>query len=791
MQKFLTFFLLILITIQLSAQTKTIYHRASVSLEGKNISDLGAVGIEIEHGDFQQGRYFTTDFSEQELTKIRQAGFEVEILIENVSNWYKTQSTQKVSLPRNNACEGVEGTLYDYPTPVNYTYGTMGGYYTYQEMLDILEDMHTKYPNLITLKASTSDSLLTHEGHPQYWVKISDNPNVAETEPQIMYTALHHAREPNGLSQMIFYMWHLLENYDTDPEIQHIVNNLEMYFVPCVNPDGYIFNVTNDPDGGGLWRKNRRNNDDGTFGVDLNRNYGHEWGFNNQGSSPNSNSDIYRGPSAFSEPETRMLRDFCLAHDFKITLNYHTFSNLLIYPWGFSDALADSTFFKIGHLLTRENHYKTGTSSETVGYQVNGTADDWMYAGAQIFSMTPEVGPASWGFWPPADGIDFLNKSALTQNLLAAKCILRFGEATDKSAKTVFNLDNNMPVEVTRYGFESGVFQVTLAPLSSNILSVSGAQTFDLQQFESKNGVFQYALNPTIQFGEEVKFLLEINNGAVSHIDTLTKVFGASAQSLLSETGTNMNNWVTDNWNISSTYFVSPPTSITDSPNGDYAENQFNQLVTATSVLIPTNAQSANLRFQARWVIEQDWDYVQVLASTDNVNWTPLCGDYTNLGINTQPNDQPLYDGSQFFWVEETMDLSTYIGQNVWIRFDLISDGFLQLDGFYFDDLRIDYTSLVGTNVVPLQNFELSQNKPNPAIDVTIITWSASENTNFPDGNLLIYNALNQVVFEKKIDISKDGKVNVNTKNWQQGTYFYQIQNGEGVSKMMKMVVIP
>jgi carboxypeptidase T len=790
MLKLLTSFFLFLITFHLSAQNKTIYHRATVSLEGKNIDDLGAAGIEIEHGDFQIGRYFTTDFSEQELERIRQAGFEIKILIEDVSKWYKNNSQRKVIQSRNNACEGV-ASLYDYPTPVNYTYGTMAGYYTYQEMLDVLEDMHTKYPNLITLKAATSDTILTHEGRPQYFVKISDNPNTAETEPQIMYTALHHAREPNSLSQMIFYMWHLLENYDNDPEIQYIVNNLELYFVPCVNPDGYIYNVTNDPEGGGLWRKNRRDNGDGTFGVDLNRNYGHEWGFDNQGSSSNSNTDIYRGPSPFSEPETRMLRDFCLAHDFKISLNYHTFSNLLIYPWGYSDTLADSTFYNLGNILTSENRYKTGTSSETVGYPVNGTADDWMYAGAQIFSMTPEVGPVEFYFWPPQDAIDFLNKSALKQNILAAKCLLRFGEATDKSGEIVSNINNDMPVSVTRYGFESGSFQVTLSPLTTNIISVSGTQAFDLQQFENKNTLFQFSLKPSIQIGDEIKFLLEINNGDITHVDTLTKEYGVASQSLLSETGTNMNNWQNQQWNISSTYFVSPPTSITDSPNGDYSDNTENRLKTAVPIAIPNSAETVNLKFQARWSLEADFDYVQVLVSNDNVNWTPLCGNYTNLGLNTQPLGQPLFDGNQNFWVEETMDLIDYVGQNLWIRFDMVSDGFYQLDGFYFDDLRIDYTTLVGTNEIPIQNFVLNQNKPNPTKDATIITWSASENSKNIEGNLLIYNALSQVVFEKKIDISKGGKVNVNTQNWLQGTYFYQIQNDEGVSKMMKMVVMP
>ena len=77
-------------------------------------------------------------------------------------------------------------------------------------------------------------------------------------------------------------MWYLLENYATNADIKATVDNTELFFVPCVNPDGYVYNQTTNPNGGGMWRKNRRNN--GTsFGVDINRNYGYNWGLIMQG----------------------------------------------------------------------------------------------------------------------------------------------------------------------------------------------------------------------------------------------------------------------------------------------------------------------------------------------------------------------------------------------------------------------------------------------------------------------------------------------------------------------------
>jgi len=150
-------------------------------------------------------------------------------------------------------------------------------------MIANLDAMAAKYPDLITIKAPI-DGIMTHENRPIYWIKISDNPNVDEVEPEVLYTALHHAREPGGLSSLIYFMWHTLENYDKDPKIKAMVDEGELYFIPCLNPDGYIFNINNYNNGEDFfWRKNRKDNGDGTFGVDLNRNYGYEFGFNNIG----------------------------------------------------------------------------------------------------------------------------------------------------------------------------------------------------------------------------------------------------------------------------------------------------------------------------------------------------------------------------------------------------------------------------------------------------------------------------------------------------------------------------
>ncbi len=170
-------------------------------------------------------------------------------------------------------------------------FGSMGGYYTLAEIEADLDEMFQLYPSLITQKFSIGTSI---EGRTIWAVKISDNPNISENEPAVGFDALVHAREPQSMATQMYFMWYLLENYGTDPEATYLVNNREIYCVPCFNPDGYEYNRQTDPNGGGYWRKNRRDNGGGCYGIDLNRNFGYMWGYDNIGSSPDPCSETYQ-----------------------------------------------------------------------------------------------------------------------------------------------------------------------------------------------------------------------------------------------------------------------------------------------------------------------------------------------------------------------------------------------------------------------------------------------------------------------------------------------------------------
>lgn len=777
------------------AQSPEQYSQVRIDLRGHTIGELATLGIETDHGLYEPGRSLTTVLETAELLLVRQAGFVAEVLIPDLNQWYRERKNESFASPRGNVCDDGNPAIGDWQTPANYKAGSMGGYPTYTEMLAALDEMRSQFPHLISARAVLSDTILTHEGRPVWWVKISDQPDQDEAEPEMLYTALHHAREPNSLSQMLFYMWYLLENYAQNTEIQYLLNNTELYFIPCLNPDGYVYNGQTNPQGGGLWRKNRRNNGNGTFGVDLNRNYGYQWGINDQGSSPNPSSQSYRGPAPFSEPETRMIRDFCLTHDFKYALNYHTQGNLFIYPWAYSDQQADPVFEKLARLFTRENKYRAGITLETVGYRVNGSSDDWMYGASDIFSFTPEVGPNQYNFWPPADTIIGLNKANMWQNLAPAFSLLRFGVVEEIRAGAGIDLSNpKIHFRLTRFGFEDGPLTVSLLPVSPNITGAGAPLSFNLSQFAAADSAFALNFSATVKTGDTAVFVLALNNGSFSRQDTLRKVLLGPAIPIFTENGNQplANQWASSNaWGSTTATYFSAPASIADSPDGDYAANALNSLRTTAPVSIPAGAKTAQLRFMARWAIEKNRDYVRVMAESPDLGLQSLCGRFTRPGTGFQVLDEPVFDGVQNEWVEECMDLSAFIGKQVFLQFDLGSDGFQQFDGFYFDDLRIEYTAKDFVGVVSLDGlpFSLLQNQPNPARDYTLITWEKTD-LPAPVARLLVFNMLGELVAEHPVDLTQQSEFRLDTRTLAPGSYWYCLQTENRQSRPRKMSVV-
>lgn len=251
-------------------------------------------------------------------------------------------------------------------------------------------------------------------------VKISDNVLTDEDEPEGLIMALHHAREWVSAELVTELILNLTSSYGIDPRLTWLVDNREIWIIPVVNPDGLEFSHDVDP----LWRKNRRLNWDGSYGVDLNRNYnGSEngdplgaWG--GAGASHTPSSTIYCGEHAFSEPETIAIRDLTYARDFQIAFDIHSYSELVMWPWGYTANKTpdDASLVSIGTKLAAINGYTAAQSIDL--YATTGDSLDWLYGGAHVYSILFEIGKE---FQPDREdevrGIIHENMPALVQGI--------------------------------------------------------------------------------------------------------------------------------------------------------------------------------------------------------------------------------------------------------------------------------------------------------------------------------------------------------------------------------------
>jgi hypothetical protein len=225
-------------------------------------------------------------------------------------------------------------------------------------------------------------------------MKISDNVAVDEDEPEVLVVGLHHAREWTTSEIALELAANLTDGYQNDTRISWLVDNREIWIVPVVNPDGLDYALETDQ----WWRKNRHANIDGSYGVDLNRNYGGSmngdsagaWG--GAGSSHVPSDEIYCGVGPFSEPETQAIRDLVLAHNFTLMLDYHSYGDLVMWPWGYNTnkTADDADLVRIGTEFARLNGY---TAEQSVGlYPTTGDSIDWMYGAEDVYPFCFEVG---------------------------------------------------------------------------------------------------------------------------------------------------------------------------------------------------------------------------------------------------------------------------------------------------------------------------------------------------------------------------------------------------------------
>jgi murein tripeptide amidase MpaA len=509
------------------------YHRIKANINQEKIDILYKNGFEADHFHLENG-VFTAEVSDADVALFKKQNIKFQYLIKDLE---KNLAKVNKAIDKQNAGKNLRTAA----TPANFALGSYGGFFTMTQLHNILDQMRVLYPNLVTAKTSIGTTV---EGRPIYMLKISDNPDIDEPESELFLNAVHHAREPMSLSQLIYFMWHVLESYGTDPEITTLLNSTEMYIVPMVNPDGYQQNLNTNPNGGGMWRKNRKNNGNGTFGVDINRNYGFQWGYDNTGSSPTTSSDTYRGPSAFSEPETQAVRNFCNAHDFVASMDFHSFGNYCIYPYGYATTNSNPElplFQQMGAYLTAENGFVYGNAVQTVNYTANGAGDDWKYGEQttknKIYSFTPEVGASTDGFYPAQSRIIPLCESTLQMNRKILKLSSKFAELTTTAPTSVTSLTGNIPFSVKNSSLRNPSYTVSVSSTSPYVLSLPGTQSFNnMTLFQTTSGLAAFTLSPTTPVGTPINFTLTLDNGHSPVTKTVTIIYDCATPSNLQST---------------------------------------------------------------------------------------------------------------------------------------------------------------------------------------------------------------------------------------------------------------
>lgn len=366
--------------------------RDAAALERVRELDLDLASCTGVEAPVRQLEVIATD---DDLRRIRDAGFDY---------WIRTSNMEAAAARR------VENWSFPQTLTPPVGQGAMGGHYTFAQIVAILDDLAKRAPKICAKKISLGRS---HEGREIWAVKISDNVNSDENEPEVLYDALHHAREPVAATATLHFMDWLVTNYATNADAKFLVDNRELWFVPCVNPDGYEYNRSTNPNGGGMWRKNRRDNGGGVFGVDINRNWPTGWRAPHGGNSTNPSSSTYRGPAPLSEPETLALENFIKSRNFVFGSSTHTWSGMvLLHPWGYltppnQNPPNVAEYRMINATATAQNPAMRAGAASVLLYTAAGIATDHCHAVHGMFAYLPELGG---GFWPnPTEQVRLAN----------------------------------------------------------------------------------------------------------------------------------------------------------------------------------------------------------------------------------------------------------------------------------------------------------------------------------------------------------------------------------------------
>ena len=272
-------------------------------------------------------------------------------------------------------------------------------YHTYRELTDELHQLATDHPGIVALSSLGKSD----RGRDLWLLKISDNVTTDEPEPEVLVTALTHAREHLTVEQALALIGWLVDGYGTNARTTAIVDATELWVIPELNPDGAEFDIKHRRYH--HWRKNRQPTPGSSaVGTDLNRNYGYRWDCCG-GSSDSPWASMYHGPKPFSAPETTAERAWILSRrqggvqQLRLELNLHTAGEWVLYPYGYTtkavpaDMVPDdrAAMRALAQGMASRNGYRAKQAARW--YITDGGAGDWSYGRLRLFAFTMELAP--------------------------------------------------------------------------------------------------------------------------------------------------------------------------------------------------------------------------------------------------------------------------------------------------------------------------------------------------------------------------------------------------------------
>lgn len=562
-----------------------------------------------------------------------------------------------------------------------------GAFHTFSETVDFMDALHAAYPSITTEMFSIGTSV---EGRPIWAMKISDNPDVDEPEPEALFEGLHHAREVITPEVLMHYMTWLCENYGADPEATYLVDERELFFVPIVNPDGFVYNEDTEPDGGGMWRKNRTINEGSVcLGVDLNRNYSYAWDYPG-GASTDPCDETYRGPSPESEPEILALTSLAAAQEIRFNISFHSVVGAVLIPWGYTTSVQtpdDALLREIGAEMARYNGYDVGQAEEVISYAATGTTTDWMYGVLGIPSVCIEVGGS--GFWPAEAELEGLREENLWPQIYASRIVGPYlsvadhtfaGGDGDQEPEPGEALD--LVVTVRNDGLVDGVSDVSVTLATGDAyVQLTNARSLlgsigPRSSADNASAPLSFTIDPSVPDGHVIKLTLVLSGDGLHAEEELAWLVGELVTLFHDDMEGGTGNWVESDgtWGLSSTLYHSESNSYADSPNGNYKSN-VNTWIELADPLDLSHAQGAILSFWHFVDTEENYDFCLVEASPD--------------GGQTWSSIGPRFDGQLPWQFTELGIDGEYCTSDFKLRYRLVTDSHVIGDGWYVDDVTI------------------------------------------------------------------------------------------------------